>query len=64
LELSVTDRLQIVKEIWDSIATDSKDLKISDELRREVDRRLEAYKLDSDAGVAWEELDNWLAHSR
>lgn len=64
LEMSVADRLRIVGDIWDSIAADSKDLEISDELRIELDRRLEAYKADPDAGVTWEELDEKLARSR
>ncbi len=64
LEMSVDDRLRIVEDIWDSIAADSKDLKISNELRQELDRRLEAYKEDPDAGVSWEDLDNRLAGLR
>lgn len=57
LELSVTERLRIVGDIWDSIAADSKKLEISDELRQELDRRLEAYESDPKAGVAWM---NWI----
>lgn len=64
LEMSVDDRLRIVEDIWDSIAADSKDLKVSNELRQELDRRLEAYKEDPDAGVSWEDLDNRLAGLR
>ena len=64
LEMSVVERLRIVEDIWDSIAADSKDLKISDELRLELDRRLEAYESSPAAGVTWEELDNRLANLR
>lgn len=64
MEMSVDDRLRIVEDIWDSIAADSKDLKISNELRQELDRRLEVYKEDPDAGVSWEDLDNRLAGLR
>ncbi len=64
LEMSVAERLQIVGDIWDSIAADSKNLVITDELRRELDRRLAAYKNDPDAGVSWEELEDRLARSR
>lgn len=64
LEMSVAERLRIVEDIWDSIAADSKDLKISDELRLELDRRLEAYENDPESGVTWEELDNRLANLR
>ncbi len=64
LEMSVADRLQIVGDIWDSIAADSKNLVITDELRRELDQRLEAYKKDPDTGVSWDELEDRLARSR
>lgn len=64
LGLSVAERLQIVEEIWNSIASDADDLKISDELKNELDRRLEAYELDPEAGVTWEELDQRLARLR
>ena len=64
LEMSVADRLRIVGDIWDSIAADSNGFEISDEFRMELDRRLEAYKNDPDAGVTWEELDDRLARSR
>ena len=64
LEMSVADRLRIVGDIWDSIAADSKGLEISDELKIELDRRLEAYENDPNAGVTWENLDDRLARSR
>ena len=64
LEMSVAERLRIVEDIWDSIAADSKDLEISNELRLELDRRLKAYESDPAAGVTWEELDNRLAGLR
>ncbi len=61
LEMSVAERLRIVEDIWDSIALDSNDMKISDELKTELDRRLQAYESNPDAGVTWEELDSRLA---
>ena len=63
-ELPVAERLALVEDIWDSIAADSKDLVITDELRQELDRRLEAYEKDPDAGVPWDELEDRLARSR
>lgn len=64
LELSVVERLQIVEDIWDSIAADSENLEISDELKNELDRRMKAYEKNPEAGVTWEELDNRLAGLR
>jgi putative addiction module component (TIGR02574 family) len=64
MELSVTERLRIVEDIWDSIAADSDKLGISDELRAELDRRMRSYEADPEAGVSWEELRDRLISSR
>jgi putative addiction module component (TIGR02574 family) len=64
LELSVTERLRIVEDIWDSIAADSDKLGISDELRTELDRRMKAYEADPESGVSWEHLRDRLMHSK
>ena len=41
-EVPVEDRMRLVEDIWDSIAEEQGVLAISDEQRRELDRRLEA----------------------
>jgi putative addiction module component (TIGR02574 family) len=38
-KLPIPERLQLVEEIWDSIAREAKSLPLSDELRAELDRR-------------------------
>lgn len=45
-ELSITERIQLVEDIWDSIAADQQALLLSDEQREELDRRLDAYEVD------------------
>ena len=40
------------------------DDELSPELKAELDRRLEAYERDPQAGVTWEELNERLANSR
>lgn len=50
-EIPVNDRIRLVEDIWDSIAEDQEVLVISDEQRRELDKRLEAYRLSGDPGV-------------
>ncbi len=64
LELSVSDRLQIVGDIWNSIAADSSKLPISNDLRLELDRRLEDFEKDPKAAVKWEDLETRLIKSR
>ncbi len=64
LELSVPERLRIVEDIWDSIAEDSDHLEISDDLKAELDRRMDAYEKNPHEGVPWEELRDRLLNSR
>ena len=53
LELSIAERMQMVEDIWDSIAAVPEAVPLSEELKKELDRRLEAYHLDPDAGSPW-----------
>jgi putative addiction module component (TIGR02574 family) len=64
LELSVAERLRIVEDIWESIAEDSRHLEISEELKAELDRRMDAYEKNPHEGVPWEELRDRLLKSR
>lgn len=56
LELSVAERIQMVEDIWDSIAAVPEAVPLSEGHRRELDRRLEAYHLNPDAGSPWTEV--------
>lgn len=53
--LSVEERLQLVQDLWDSIAEDTPDLPLSDEQRQELDHRLADYDRDPSRGIPWEE---------
>ena len=56
LELSVSERLKLVEAIWDSIADAPEALELSDAQRAELDRRLEEYEGNSNAGSPWSEV--------
>lgn len=62
--LSVAERLTLVEDIWDSIAKDADEMELSQELRDELDRRMEEHRNDPEAGVTWEKLDSRLAGLR
>ena len=53
LNLSVPERIQLVEDIWDSIAEVPEEVSISDEFRAELDRRLDAYHRNPDEGSPW-----------
>ncbi len=56
-ELSVAERLTLVEDIWDSIAKDSIEFELSQELREELDRRTEEHYKNPDVGISWKEME-------
>lgn len=56
LKLSITERIQIVEDIWDSIAAVPDAVALSDDQKKELDRRIEAYHVNPDAGSPWNEV--------
>lgn len=63
LELSVAERIQLVEDIWDSIASVPESLSLTDDERQELDRRLEAYARNPDEGISWDELKKKMRES-
>lgn len=49
-ELPIDERLRLVEDLWDSIASDQTTLPITDEQKEELDRRLDAYEVDRNRG--------------
>ena len=56
LELPVSARLQLVEDIWETIAAAPEALPLTDEDKRLIDERLEARRRDPQAGSSWEEV--------
>lgn len=54
LRLSVAERIQLAEDIWDSVAEVPEAVPLTDEQRAELDRRLEEYHQNPDAGSPWE----------
>jgi putative addiction module component (TIGR02574 family) len=54
LELSVSERIQLVEDLWDSIAAVPEGVPLTESQKEELDRRLDAYHKNPDAGSPWE----------
>jgi putative addiction module component (TIGR02574 family) len=54
LELSVSERIQLVQDLWDSIAAVPESVQLTEAQKQELDRRLDAYHQNPDAGSPWE----------
>ncbi len=56
LELGVAERIQMVEDLWDSIATMPYPLKLTEAQREELDQRLEDLHQNPNDGSSWEEV--------
>jgi putative addiction module component (TIGR02574 family) len=54
--LSVSERLQLVEDLWDTIAQDAPDaaLPLTPEMAAELDRRLAEHEANPGAAIPWE----------
>jgi putative addiction module component (TIGR02574 family) len=53
LSLSIPERIQLVEDIWDTIAEVPGEVRLTDEQKAEIDRRLDAYHRNPDEGSPW-----------
>lgn len=63
LKLSVSERIQLVEEIWDSIAAHPESLPVTDVQKSELERRLADYHANPDQGRTWEQVRDSLDES-
>jgi putative addiction module component (TIGR02574 family) len=54
LELSVSERIQLVEYIWDSIVAVPDAIQLTDTQKEELDRRLSSYYKNREEGSPWE----------
>jgi len=53
LSLSVSERIQLVEDIWDMITEVPEKIELTYLKKSEIDRRLDAYALNPDEGAEW-----------
>lgn len=49
-DLPIAEKVRLVEDLWDSIASNQESLPLTPEQRIELDRRLAAYDADGDIG--------------
>jgi putative addiction module component (TIGR02574 family) len=54
--LSVAERIQLVEDLWDSIAAESDTLPLTEAQRREIDRRLAEHARDPQSAIPRDEV--------
>lgn len=56
LELSIPERIQLVEDIWDTIAAQADPLELTKDEKKIIDERLEAYHSNPDLGTPWNDV--------
>ena len=56
LNLPISERIQLVTEIWDSIAEFPDKIELTPSTRKLLDKRLAAYRANLDQGSPWQEV--------
>ena len=60
LRLPLVERIELVEDLWDSIAADAQAVAVPESHRRELARRRAAHRDDPSAVRPWEEVRNRL----
>jgi len=62
--LSIAERLALLEELWDSLASDASAAPITPELAAELDRRLADLSQSPDAGSSWADVRHRIEQRR
>ncbi len=54
--LTIEERIQLVEDIWDSIAIDADQLPVTEPQQRELDRRIDRYRAEGPDGIPVEDV--------
>jgi putative addiction module component (TIGR02574 family) len=55
--MSADERLQLVHEIWDSLADEAEAAPLTEAQRQEVDRRWAEHQANPQAAIPWEQVE-------
>lgn len=58
LNLSIPERIQLVEDIWDTIAAEADLVELTEEEKKVVDERLKMYHQNPKLGSPWEDIFN------
>jgi putative addiction module component (TIGR02574 family) len=62
--LSISDRIRLVEEIWDTIAEENEAFELTEAQKQELDRRLESISNNPGQGRTWGEIKAEFMKSR
>ena len=56
LNMSISERIQLIEDIWDSITEVPEAIALTDIQKRELDNRLDSYHKNPNEGSPWEQV--------
>ncbi|MBI4287322.1 MAG: addiction module protein [Chloroflexi bacterium] len=56
LTLPISERIKLVEDIWDTIASEAEAVELTEEEKRIIDERLDAYHKNPDLGSPWADV--------
>ena len=56
LDLSIPERIQLVEDIWDTIASKAEPVELTENEKKIIDERLETYHQNPDLGSPWNDV--------
>ena len=62
--LSSSEKLLLVGELWDDLASHPSEIPVSRDILEELDRRIEEYEKSPDSVTTWEEAKSRILASR
>ena len=57
-ELSISERILLAEQLWDSVIAEDKDIEIPETQITELDKRLASYNRNKDIGSPWIDVKN------
>ena len=64
LDLSLPERIQLVEDVWDTIAAEADLVELTEEEKKVIDERLRAYHQNPNLGSPWENVFKRIVSSR
>lgn len=55
-ELTVSERIILAEKLWDSVLNKESDIKLTENQKVELDKRLNAFINDQDLGSSWSDV--------
>jgi putative addiction module component (TIGR02574 family) len=63
-KLPVDEPIALVEEIWDSIAEENGCFELTDTQKQELDRRIQSFQQNPEAGRSWEDIKSEFLNSK